>query len=86
MSNRHAPGASRILHVIDTIDGPPRKSWRVALIEESGRRLVEIRLCDRHPNGSVTPTGHRSVLRMEALGRIGAALLEVAQATGGANG
>ena len=76
MNHRHhAPNATNVLQVVDTVPGPPRKSWRIAVIEESGHRLVEVRLCDRHPDGTVSPTGHRSVLRMEALGRIGRALL-----------
>ena len=72
---RHAPESTKTIHVVDVVPGPARKAWQISLIEEGGQALIELRLAARAPDGSLSPTTHRSLLRPETLRRVINALL-----------
>lgn len=70
----HDPATTHMVRVLGEITENNRKFWRVALVEENGKRLVETRLFRKFPDGSTAATHHRSTIRIEAAGALGEAI------------
>ena len=79
MRTRHQPQAGREPGAI--IPGTSRKALGVDLVREHGVDLIELRGLTRHADGRHSASGHRTVIRREALPDLIAAL--AALLTGG---
>ncbi len=73
-SRHHATAAINIVEILATVPLTRRKALRIAIIEQNGVEMVEVRTIALAPNWRETPTDHRTVIRSDAVGRVVAAL------------